>query len=102
MVMATSARTHFVAGSKNELVSQKRPSRSVTVTRDEGGRLAKLWAFVKPRAAVRDAEDAQPAKGQSASSVQSMPRCWTDVINDPVLWKELREVVLDDADDYIA
>src|SRR5260370_5179091 len=101
--MATSIRTHFVGGDENELTSQKLSSQSVTRTSGEGGPLVKLWNLVNPRvAAARDMENASPLEKRGAGLVPRIPSSWSEVINDPVLWKELRELELDDADDYPA
>lgn len=101
--MGASVTTYVVKSDQNKVASQKRPSQSVTLARGEVGRLAKLCAFVKPRETTTPAvEEIRPPKKQTASSCQTISASWTEVINDPVLWKELREVVLDDADDYIA
>jgi len=101
--MATSIRAELLARNENERVSQKRPPRSVRVIWSEGGRLAKLWELIKPPASARqDVGNADFSTRSRAGSVQNIPGRWSDVINDPVLWKELRETVLDDADDCVA
>ena len=100
--MATSIRAELLARNENERVSQKRPPRSVTIPRGEGGRLAKLWELIKPSASpLQDVQNADFSTRRRADSVQRIPALWSDVINDPVLWKELREVVLDN-DDNVA
>jgi hypothetical protein len=101
--MATSIRTHFVAGNENELASRKRPPQSVTSGCGGSGLLANLWELVKTRGVpAQDADEARSLEKRGAGSVQRIPACWSEVISDPVLWKELREIVLDGADDYAA
>ncbi|MFZ0420469.1 MAG: hypothetical protein WAM04_20365 [Candidatus Sulfotelmatobacter sp.] len=101
--MATSIRTHFVGGAENELLPPKKPSQPVTDRRGGGGGLAKLWELLKPRkVSIRDVEKARPLEKRDAGSVSRIPASWSEVISDPVLWKEMRDVLLDDTDDHAA
>lgn len=103
MAMATLIRTLLVGCNENEHVSQSGAARCVTVEHGADRMVAKLSDRVKPRTApIREGKESRLLGDPGTGSVQCLPVRWADVFRDPLVWKDLREIVLDDADDLAA
>ena len=51
---------------------------------------------------ARETNESQLVENEGSTSVQQIPFRWADVIRDPLAWRNLREIVVDDADDLAA
>jgi hypothetical protein len=51
---------------------------------------------------ARETTESQLAENTGSISVQRLPFRWADVIRDPSAWRDLREIVVDDAEDLAA
>jgi hypothetical protein len=51
---------------------------------------------------ARETTESQLAENTGSTSVQQLPLRWADVIGDPSAWRNLREIVVDDAEDLAA